>query len=84
METVQLYIQDKVGSVVRPVKELKGFKKVKLEPGQKKVVSFEINDEMLKFWTADLEYKSEPGEFNVFVGHSSEENLIDNFVLMNE
>lgn len=84
VETVQLYIQDKVGSVVRPVKELKGFKKVKLEPGQKKVVSFEINDEMLKFWTADLEYKSEPGEFNVFVGHSSEENLIDNFVLMNE
>jgi len=74
-ETVQLYIRDFVGSVVRPVKELKGFKKVTLAPGQSKQVVFYIGEEQLMFFTKNLEYKSEKGEFMVFIGGNSNNTL---------
>lgn len=70
-ETLQLYIRDIAASVVRPVKELKGFKKVTLKPGQEEKVSFEVGDEQLKFLTENDRWESEPGEFEVFVGTDS-------------
>ncbi|WP_442598667.1 beta-glucosidase BglX [Neobacillus sp. D3-1R] len=76
-ETVQLYIQDLVGSVVRPLKELKGFKKISLEPGEAQTVTFEITEEMLKFYTASKKWESEAGKFKVFIGPDS---CIEDFV----
>ncbi|MCL1943068.1 MAG: beta-glucosidase BglX [Candidatus Azobacteroides sp.] len=70
-ETVQLYIRDVVGSVTRPVKELKGFKQITLQPGKSGSVSFEISDNDLKFYNADLKYVVEPGDFTVFIGGNS-------------
>lgn len=70
-EAVQLYIRDVKGSVVRPLRELKGLKKVSLAPGESKRVEFEINEEMLKFYDADMNYVCEPGEFMVWIGHDS-------------
>jgi beta-glucosidase len=70
-EVVQLYLQDKVGSVTRPVKELKGFQKISLEPGESKQVTFLITDEHLRFYNYYLEWKSEPGEFKVYTGGNS-------------
>ena len=72
-EVVQLYIQDMVGSVVRPVKELKGFKKIALKAGQSQEVSFTISADDLAFYTRDMSFKAEPGEFKLFIGTSSEE-----------
>lgn len=72
-ETVQLYIRDMVGSITRPVKELKGFQKVQLMKGESKAVSFTIGIDDLKFYNKDLQWVAEPGEFNVFVGTSSQE-----------
>ena len=72
-ETVQLYIQDVVGSSTRPVKELKAFQKVFLKKGESKPVQFAISADDLKFWNSDLKWVSEPGDFNVFVGTSSSE-----------
>ncbi len=70
-EVVQLYIRDMVGSVTRPVKELKAFQKVFLKSGESKEIKFEITEEMLKFYNSELQFVSEPGEFKVFVGNSS-------------
>ena len=70
-ETLQLYIHDIAASVVRPVKELKGFRKVTLEPGQEEKVTFEIHENMLRFLTENDRWESEPGEFEVFVGADS-------------
>lgn len=70
-ETLQLYIHDIAASVVRPVKELKGFRKVTLEPGQEERVSFEIDGSMLRFLTENDRWESEPGEFEAFVGTDS-------------
>ena len=67
-EVVQLYIQDLVGSITRPVKELKGFQKIALKPGESKEVVFTIHVDDLKFYDADLKYVAEPGDFKVFVG----------------
>jgi beta-glucosidase len=76
-ETVQLYIRDVVSSVTRPVKELKGFKKVRLEPGETTTVEFTIGPESLKFFDVDMKYVVEPGEFSVMVGTSSrDEDLV--------
>lgn len=72
-ETVQLYIQDIKGSVVRPVKELKGFKKVKLESGEEQEIEFVINEEMLRFYTGSMEFKSEEGHFKLYIGSNSVE-----------
>lgn len=70
-QTLQLYIRDVSGSRIRPVKELKGFKKVRLLPGESKKVTFEITEKMLRFWTINNKYESEPGEFKVFIGFDS-------------
>ena len=70
-ETVQLYIRDLSASVARPVRELKGFKKVTLSPGETKEVSFRITEDMLRFHDIDMEFKSEPGQFEVFIGTDS-------------
>jgi beta-glucosidase len=71
-EIVQLYIRDVVGSVTRPVKELKGFQKIELAKGATKIVTFEISEEDLKFYNSDLNFVSEPGQFEVFVGPNSD------------
>ena len=71
-EVVQLYIRDEFGSIVRPVKELKGFKKILLKPGEEREVSFEIDEKMLSFYGADLKYGAEKGTFIAFIGSSSE------------
>ncbi|WP_372631589.1 glycoside hydrolase family 3 N-terminal domain-containing protein [Cohnella sp.] len=70
-ETVQLYIQDCHGSIVRPVKELKGFSKLHLAAGESKEVEFRIAEESLTFWTPGVGYAAEPGKFFVFVGSNS-------------
>ncbi len=70
-EAVQLYIHDLFGSVVRPVKELKGFEKIELDVGEEKTVEFEITEETLKFWTKDMKFEAENGKFEVFIGKSS-------------
>ncbi|MGC2635732.1 MAG: glycoside hydrolase family 3 N-terminal domain-containing protein [Acidobacteriaceae bacterium] len=70
-ETVQLYIRDMVSSVTRPVKELKGFRKVRLEPGATTTVTLPVTPELLQFWDVNMKYVVEPGEFTVMVGTSS-------------
>jgi beta-glucosidase len=70
-EVIQLYIRDLVGSVTRPVKELKDFKKVSFKAGEKKTIAFTINANDLSFYNSDLKWVSEPGEFTVFVGGNS-------------
>lgn len=72
-EVVQLYLRDKVGSVVRPVKELKGFEKIKLNAGESKVVTFVIDNEKLSFYNQKLEFASEAGEFDLMIGSSAED-----------
>src|SRR5579872_1551040 len=70
-EVVQMYIRDLVSSVTRPVKELKGFQKISLRPGEKKTVSFEITPDLLSFFDVNMKYVVEPGEFVIMVGNSS-------------
>lgn len=67
-EVVQLYTRDLVGTSTRPVKELKGFQKIKLAAGESKVVTFNISEEDLKFFNSDLKFVSETGDFKAFVG----------------
>ena len=71
VETVQLYVRDKWGSVARPVKELKGFIKLALEPGESREAVFTLTSEDLKFYTRSMEYQAEPGEFIVWAGGDS-------------
>ncbi|MCC8199188.1 MAG: beta-glucosidase BglX [Tannerellaceae bacterium] len=70
-EVVQLYIRDVVGSITRPVKELKGFEKVFLKAGESRTITFTITPELLKFYNYDLDYVVEPGEFEVMIGGNS-------------
>ncbi|KRD59956.1 beta-glucosidase [Flavobacterium sp. Root935] len=70
-EVVQLYLKDKFGSVVRPVLELKDFKKVKLNAGESKTIEFTIDKEKLSFYNDKLEWTAEPGDFEVMIGASS-------------
>ena len=70
-ETVQLYIRDLVGSITRPVKELKGFQKINLAAGETKTVSFNITTNDLKFYNSDLKYDWEAGEFEIMIGPNS-------------
>ncbi|KUJ55727.1 beta-glucosidase BglX [Chryseobacterium aquaticum] len=72
-EVVQLYIRDMVGSITRPVKELKGFQKVMLKKGESKKVTFDITPESLKFYNGDLKYDWESGEFDIMIGTNSED-----------
>ncbi len=71
-EIVQMYIQDLFGSVVRPVKELRGFKKIELAPQEERLVEFEITTDTLAFVGADLKRKAEKGKFKIFIGKDSE------------
>jgi beta-glucosidase len=70
-EVVQLYIQDVTASLVRPVRELKAFQKIKLAPGESREVTFVITKKELSFYLEDLRFIAEPGQFNVFIGGSS-------------
>lgn len=81
-EVVQLYVRDLVGSVTRPVKELKGFQKISLKPGEKKRVEFDLTNDDLVFYTYEKEWRSEPGSFKVFVGTSSADHLAATFELL--
>lgn len=79
VEIVQLYVRDHVGSVARPVKELKGFQRVSLEPGEHKTLIFTLPIENLAFWNRDMKKVVEPGDFTLWVGTNSEEGLSADF-----
>jgi beta-glucosidase len=81
-EIVQLYIRDLVGSVTRPVKELKGFDRVSLTPGETVELTFEVSADWFGFHGLDNEYVVEPGEFHVWVGPNSQEGLQGNFTIV--
>ncbi len=80
-EVVQLYLTDLFASVVRPVKELKGFKKISLEPGETKTVEFTVDFDALKFYNQKMEFVAEPGEFKVAVGTDCNADLTAKFTL---
>ena len=81
-EVVQLYIRDLYASVTRPVKELKGFELVELKAGESKIIHFILNNETLGFYNNNGDYIVEPGDFEVFVGGSSETNNKAEFILL--
>ncbi len=74
-EVVQLYVRDLVGNVTRPVKELKGFRRVKLNPGQRERVSFSIHTDDLAFYNRDMKLVTEPGQFHAWIGGNSDAPL---------
>jgi beta-glucosidase len=80
-ETVQLYIRDLVSSVTRPVKELKGFQKVSLQPGETKTVTLEITPDSLAFYDVKMKYVVEPGGFEIMVGNSSRDGDLQKVIL---
>lgn len=80
-EVVQLYIRDMVGSIARPVKELKGFNKISLEPGESKTVSFTISEPNLAFYGASGKRQTEPGDFKLWIGTNSEKGIESTFSL---
>lgn len=80
-EVVQLYTRDLVGSITRPVKELKGFHKIELKKGETKTVTFKLTVEDLKFYNSNLDFVAEPGTFEVFVGTNSDTTMKAEFVL---
>ncbi|MFB9055837.1 beta-glucosidase BglX [Mariniflexile ostreae] len=83
-EVVQLYIRDLVGSVTRPVKELKGFQKIEIKKGETKTVRFTISEEDLKFYNSNLDFVAEPGDFEVFVGTDSATQMKTSFQLVQD
>ncbi len=80
-EVVQFYIRDVVGSVTRPVKELKGFSRITLKPGEDKKVKFTITSDDLRFYNIDMKYVAEPGAFKIFVGGDSQNVMKSDFIL---
>lgn len=80
-EVVQLYVHDLVGCVVRPVKELKGFQKIYLKKGESQTVSFTISADDLKFYNDQIQLINEPGDYDIFVGNSSDAKLKEKFEL---
>lgn len=78
---MQLYVQDKAGSITRPVKELKSFRRIPLKQGEIKTVSFSLPIEELAFWNIDRQRVVEPGEFNLWVGPNSAEGLQTTFTV---
>lgn len=81
-EVVQLYTRDMVGSITRPVKELKGFQKIELKAGESKTVEFKISVDDLKFYNSDLKFVAEPGDFKVFIGSNSRDVKEASFKLL--
>jgi beta-glucosidase len=80
-EVVQLYIRDHSGEVIRPVKELKDFKKISLKPGETTNVTFTISEEQLRYHHSDLQYTSDPGTFTAFIGRNSQDVTEKTFTL---
>src|SRR5690606_24520950 len=80
-EVVQLYVSDRIGSVTRPVKELKGFKKLAIPAGASVEVTFKLSDNDLRFHNIDMEYVAEPGDFTIMVGGNSREVITTSFTL---
>ena len=81
-EIAQLYVRDLVGSIVRPVKELKGFQKISLKPGESKLVKFTLSTDDLAFFNADKKFMAEPGDFNLWIGGDSSTKLMTNFSII--
>jgi beta-glucosidase len=81
-EVVQLYIQDETASLVRPVRELKGFQKISLGPGESKELTFTIGQPELAFYNEELEYKAEPGVFHLYIGGDSRADRKASFTLL--
>ena len=79
---VQLYIQDVAASVVRPVKELRDFRKLMLQPGEERQVRFTVDEDKLKFFNAQLRRVAEPGRFNVQIGFDSQSVREQGFELL--
>ena len=80
-EVVQFYIRDMVGSIARPVQELKGFERISLKPGESRTVTFTIDAELLKFYNKDLEFVCEPGQFEAMIGPNSRDVQRKTFTL---
>jgi beta-glucosidase len=80
-EVVQLYIRDLVSSVTRPVKELKGFRKVWLKPGERATVTLDITPALLSFYDVNMNYVVEPGDFEIMVGNSSRDADLKKLIL---
>ena len=78
-EVVQLYIRDVLGSITRPVKELKGFEMIELKPNQAKEIVFTIDEKTIEYYTANNIWEAEPGDFKVFIGGNSAETLESTF-----
>ncbi len=72
-EVVQLYIHDPIASIARPIKELRGFQRLHLQPGEKASISFELTSDDLSLWDANMKWVLEPGRFDIFIGSSSED-----------
>ena len=72
-EVVQLYVHDEISSVTTPIKALKGFKKVDLQPGESREVDFEVGREALSLWNREMKHVVEPGTFKIMVGSSSDD-----------
>ncbi len=83
-EIVQMYIHDKISSVTRSVKDLKGFKRISLKPGETKKVTFNIKPELLAFYNIDMKYVVEPGEFEIMIGNSSRDEDLQKVILIAE
>jgi beta-glucosidase len=81
-EVVQLYVQDETSSLVRPVRELKGFQKISLQPGESKELVFRVGDAELAYYNEQLEYKSEPGVFHIYLGGDSRADRKASFTLL--
>ena len=79
---VQLYTRQLVGSITRPVKELKGFQKIELKAGESKKISFNITANDLKFYNSNLKYVAEPGDFKIFIGGNSSDVKEADFKLL--
>ena len=81
-ETVQLYLRDLAANVARPVRMLRGFQKVVLNPGESREVSFTVTEDMLRFYDRSMQYVSEPGDFDVFIGPDSRTENTARFTLV--
>ncbi|MBV9330588.1 MAG: glycoside hydrolase family 3 C-terminal domain-containing protein [Alphaproteobacteria bacterium] len=80
-EVVQMYIRDRVSSVTRPVKELKGFQRLALQPGETRTATFDITPELLSFYDVNMQYTVEPGEFEIMIGTSSRDADLQKVIL---
>ena len=81
-EVVQLYVRDLVASITRPVKELKGFQRIRLKPGERRTVILDLSSQDLGFHNADMKYTVEPGKFHLWVGGDSQSGLMAEFELV--